>query len=345
MRGNTTTQFLLSAVPAVALLVGPVRAQTVWSPPAAQAVVATGENCSVRAADVESLVAQRLAKHSQDVYNAYRIAIQEELDKRLIGQDAKARGLSPEQLIEIEIDSRVPLISDSEAELLLEFGAFRGAPMDPKDPVAYVKREVARRRREALRSTFTKSLRDKYHARVTLEPYRLQFAVTDQPTLGSKTAAVTIVAVSDFECPYCKQLETTLKAIKDRFGERVRLAFHHLPLPIHPNASFAAEVAVCAQGQGKFWPVHDALFEAAPGLTRSRVEDAAKEAGLDAGALKECLSQGQSRARVLKEAAYARQLGIQSTPTMIINGQMLSGAVPFSAIEAIVSEEISLTSN
>lgn len=160
--------------------------------------------------------------------------------------------------------------------------------------------------------------------------------------LGNKDAKVTVIEYSDFECPFCSRHEPTLKQLLKDFPKDVRLVYRHYPLSsIHPQADKAAEASECAAklgGNDAFWKMHDKLFAqaAGTGLNPATYPDLAKEIGVDSAKFKTCLDSGEMRNRVLADAAGGNDAGVTGTPANFINGQLLSGAQPYSAMQAAV---------
>ncbi len=105
--------------------------------------------------------------------------------------------------------------------------------------------------------------------------------LADAPMKGTPSAKITLVEFADYECPHCKRFQPVLHQILDEFRSDVKLYFKHYPLPQHTNARLAAEAAVAAQKQGKFWQFQDKLWEKSEDLTPAEIEKAAKEIGLD----------------------------------------------------------------
>jgi protein-disulfide isomerase len=151
---------------------------------------------------------------------------------------------------------------------------------------------------------------------------------------GSLTAPVTVYEMSDFQCPYCAAFTlTTFPTLEKEFIKtgKVRWIFVNFPLPMHPNAAPAAEIAMCASQQGKFWPVHDLLFRnqkvwaplKAPGEYFLTFADSAS---LDRAAFQECLSTGATRAEIENEARGAVRAGATSTPSFYMEGGIMAGA-------------------
>jgi protein-disulfide isomerase len=162
----------------------------------------------------------------------------------------------------------------------------------------------------------------------------------DSPAKGSKTAKVTIVEWSDFQCPFCGRVVPTLKQIEDTYSKEVRVVFRNQPLPFHQNAKPAAEAAMAANEQGKFWPMHDKLFANQQALDRASFEKYAQEIGLDMGKFKAALDSGKFRARVEADSAAGNEVGANGTPTFFINGREFVGAQPFEAFKAMIDDEI-----
>jgi protein-disulfide isomerase len=162
----------------------------------------------------------------------------------------------------------------------------------------------------------------------------------DDPVKGNPKAPVTVVIFSDFQCPYCARVEPTLKQVEATYGDKVRIAWKHKPLPFHPNAMPAAEAAEAAREQGKFWPMHDKMFGAQQELSPAAYERWARELGLDVGRFKAAVASGKFKARIQEDDAQAGRLGIDGTPTMVINGEKVVGAVPFENLKAVIDRKL-----
>jgi protein-disulfide isomerase len=161
------------------------------------------------------------------------------------------------------------------------------------------------------------------------------------PSKGPENAKVTIVEFSDFQCPFCSRVVPTLEKIEKDYPSQVRIYFRHNPLPFHQDAPLAAEAAVAAEAQGKFWQMHDKLFASqAQGLKRPDLEKYAQEIGLDVGKFKEALDKGTGKGRIQQDMALAKQIGANGTPNFYINGRNLVGAQPYEEFKKTIDEEI-----
>lgn len=166
------------------------------------------------------------------------------------------------------------------------------------------------------------------------------FPVGDAAVKGGKDAWVTIVEVSDFQCPFCSRVNATLEEVMKTYKNDVRITFKHNPLPFHKRAMPAALAAECASEQDKFWPMHDKLFGNARALEDADLEKYAKEIGVDMGRWKSCFSGKKYEKRIKQDQRIATTLGARGTPAFFINGRFLSGAQPFTKFKALIDEEL-----
>jgi len=145
--------------------------------------------------------------------------------------------------------------------------------------------------------------------------------LADAPMKGTPSAKITLVEFADYECPHCKRFQPVLHQILDEFRSDVKLYFKHYPLPQHTNARLAAEAAVAAQKQGKFWQFQDKIWEKSEELTPAEIEKAAKEIGLDVPKFRQDMASEAVKARVQKDRSDGAAAGLQATPTLYINGR------------------------
>jgi protein-disulfide isomerase len=140
---------------------------------------------------------------------------------------------------------------------------------------------------------------------------------------GPDHAAVTVVEFGDFECPNCKQAASAVKLLLERFDERVRFAFRNFPLTeVHPHALLAAQAAEAASAQGKFWEMHDLLFENQTHLKAQHLHAYAERLGLDMARYTAEMDDEIYLQRVREHMESARQSGVRATPTFFVNGRI-----------------------
>lgn len=169
------------------------------------------------------------------------------------------------------------------------------------------------------------------------------------PIWGNLDAPVTIVEISDFECPFCGRVEPTIEQVKSEYGpEKVRVVWKNNPLSFHKNARAAHEAAVAvflAAGGGKkgseaFWKFHQTAFKNHKALTAGNFEQWAEKSGTDLAKFKQLLKSPEVKAKVDKDIALAASIGARGTPNFRINGVEVSGAQPFSKFKEVIENEL-----
>ncbi len=164
--------------------------------------------------------------------------------------------------------------------------------------------------------------------------------ITGAPVKGPKNAPVTIVAFSDFQCPFCSRVVPTLHDLEKQYDGKIKVVFKHQPLPFHNNAKIAAAASMAANDQGKFWEMHDKLFANQQALDRPSLERYASELGLDMGKFKAALDSNKFDAYITADSAEGTRVGANGTPTFFINGRQVVGAQPIDAFKSVIDEEL-----
>jgi len=161
------------------------------------------------------------------------------------------------------------------------------------------------------------------------------------PVWGPADAPVTIVAFSDFQCPFCARSVATLHQIRSAYPDSVRIAFKNFPLNIHRDAPLAAQAGLAAAAQNKFWEMHDRLFANQKTLKREDLPQIARAAGLDVQRFESDLDSGKFRTAVESDITEGQSLGVDGTPVFFVNGRRLAGASPFTDFDAMIRHELS----
>jgi protein-disulfide isomerase len=176
---------------------------------------------------------------------------------------------------------------------------------------------------------------------------KLKVPVTPEDHVqGPENAEVTLVEYGDYECPHCGQSYPVVKRIQKHFGKRLRFVFRNFPLTeSHPNAESAAETAEFAGAHGKFWGMHDLLFENQERLSGALLLELARELDLAPAALSRALEDGEFAARVRAEFSGGVRSGVNGTPTFFINGIRHDGPVDFAYLLLAIDEAIGTESS
>jgi protein-disulfide isomerase len=161
------------------------------------------------------------------------------------------------------------------------------------------------------------------------------------PTKGPDSAKVKIVEWSDFQCPFCRRVGPTLAQIEKEYGDKVQIAFKHMPLSMHTKARPAHKAAQAAALQGKFWEMHDLIFADQRGMSEEKYVEYAGQIGLDVDQFKKDVASPAVEAVISSDMSQASKLGVTGTPAFFVNGRFLSGAQPFASFKALIDEELS----
>jgi len=303
--------------------------------------VATVGDRTITRAELEEHVRPKLIEIDNERYEALREGLDELIAEELEKREAKARGISTEELEKQEITDKAPTPSDAEVQKLFDDNKAQlgGQTLDQVKPriVEYLKEQQSDTRRQA----FIAELKKKYKTTVALRPPMVYVATAGRPEKGGGAKApVTIIEFSDYQCPFCKRAEGSVDEVMKTYGDKVRLVFRDLPLPMHPQARPAAEAANCANAQGKFWEYHAKLFANQAALGEDKLKEYAKDLGLDTAKFDECLASKPFKAAIDKDIEDGSKVGVSGTPAFFINGRMLSGAQPFEKFKEVIDDEL-----
>lgn len=173
---------------------------------------------------------------------------------------------------------------------------------------------------------------------------RADLARTD----GSAAAPVWVIIASDYQCPYCKEWhDATYPALHNEFVKtgKVRVAYVNFPLAMHAQAWPSAEAAMCAGAQGKFWEMHDAIFDNqkrwASGPSPATVFDSlARTTGVEMTRWRECVAKGVTKPLIQADHQRAQGAGVRSTPSILIGNELLAGAHPIEGIRRVLDSAL-----
>lgn len=158
---------------------------------------------------------------------------------------------------------------------------------------------------------------------------------------GNKDAKIVIVEFSDLQCPACKMAETGVKQVLENYGGKVVFYYRHFPLMQHPFSTDAAKAAEAAGKQGKFWEMHDAIFENQASLSKEIFTKLAKDLGLDMAKYEADIASEDISEIIDKDNFDAKSLEVKSTPTFYINGEKVEGSLGFDDWKAKINEKLS----
>ncbi len=302
-------------------------------------VVATVGSHKITEKELDTKIKPQMAKLQSQVYQIKERAIQSIADDYLLSQAAEKEKLSVDEYLKRHVEgdkvteAQAKKYYDDHKDLQSRFPNF---DQIKERLVQALENQRENQQRQALMDR----LRKDEPVKMLLEPPRLNVKSAGHPELGSANAPVTMVEFGDFQCPFCKRAEPTLKQVREKYGDKVRLVYMDFPLPIHQHAMDAALGARCANDQGKFWAFHDELFEDQSKLAPKDLKESAKSLGLDTAKFDACLDKGKYRSQVEADLNQGSALGVDGTPAFFINGRPLTGAQPFSQFVSVIDEEL-----
>ena len=214
-------------------------------------------------------------------------------------------------------------------------GSDKGQELVGKAMEGYVKKrqEEARQKQEEMMAA---QLEDQFKNPVKIE-------IGNSPVKGPADAKITLIEFSDFQCPFCRKGRDTAYEIMKLYPNDVKVVFKQLPLPMHPEATPAAKASLAAHKQGRFWEMHDALFDNQSSLGKDFYVEQAKKLGLNMDKFNADMASPEIEQQVKDEAAIAEKHDIRGTPGFFVNGVAVKGAYPVPHFQKIIDRLLGKT--
>ena len=291
--------------------------------------LATFDGGSVSAKDVEKNNEQEFYEIRQKEYQIRQQAAFETAREKIFETEAKKRNLTVDKFVEAEMAKRRGAISD---EMVRQF--YENNKQRINQPFAIVRDRI----RQQLINNQEKGARDGLTSEL-FKQYNFKFLLTEPaaPTLnivndghpfwGNANAKIVITEFSDFECPYCRQMQPDVQRIKAEYGNKIKWVFRNFPLDFHPQAMPSHIAARCAGKQEKYFDFQTKVF-ALPyngrqlDMSAGQLERIAQSIGLNMPAYSQCIADkdGKQREEIEADMRYGQKIGVRGTPTIYING-------------------------
>ena len=292
-------------------------------------------------AEIEKRAASSLLTLRQREYDIKAKAAKEIAIERAMKAEAAREGITVDALMQREVVSKAGQPDEEEIQSMLRALASR-LSKDPDEARKEVIESLREQKIEERTSQYNAQLLAHAKFEMRMKPPRanLAIAATD-PVRGDAAARVTVVEFSDFQCPYCIRSQETLRELQKRYAKDVRFVFKQFPLQqLHEHAQMAAEASLCAADQGKFWQLHDWMFENGAQLSRDAVLAAAPSLGLDPASLGKCMDDHRHAAAVDRDIALGEEVGVNGTPTFFVNGRLLSSGNSLDDFREVIDDEL-----
>jgi predicted DsbA family dithiol-disulfide isomerase len=306
----------------------------------AQSILAKVGGEPITEQQVDDSLGNQLYTLQRQLFALRKTALDNLISRKILEREAARQKLSIEQLKNRWMDGEVNVdparIEDLFQQNKAAFGLMNPDEVREKLRLDLEAQVRLKRYRDAL-----STLREKTLVEVLLEEPRvgLQQSSDTFASKGRSDAKIVITEFSDFQCPYCRAVQATLNQVLNQHPDDVRLEFRNLPLEGHPFAFVAARSAFCGGKQGAFWKFHDALFTSAS-LSQQRIENIPRELGLNLQKFQACMSSPDSQTAINADLMEARRLGLEGTPSFLINGRPLLGGATVEAFNEVIAREL-----
>ena len=306
-----------------------------------ETVVATVNHIEITQKQVDDSIAAQIYPLEQQLYAIRKAALENLITTKILESEATSRHVSIDELRK-QLTLGEVNVTRAQVEEAYKQNASFFATMSPDEARERLRLDLENQARMKHYRAGLDALRKKWTVTMNFSPPVFVSELDDgvSPVRGAAKPVITVVEFSDFECPFCKQVQSALKQVVETYGREVRLVFKHLPLEGHRNSLPAARAAYCAAEQERFWQFHDALFTAG-NLSPPVFEQIASDLGLGLPKFQECVASERSRAAVVKDIEAARRLRIESTPSFVVNGKVIQGALSFAEFQKIIEQELS----
>lgn len=283
-----------------------------------------------------------IMNREKEIYQIKIERLKKVIEEKVISKEAQAKKMTMDEYVEKELLKGKLTVSDAEYKAFVK---------ERKIPETNITDDIKGKINEYLKG---KKKADAIEVKIAeiskktnIEVYfkepntKINVEMGDAVTKGDKGAKVTIVEFSDFQCPYCKKGADVTKELIKKYGNKIYIGFKHYPLPFHTEAKKAAMASECANEQGKFWEMHDALFASQAEFKDGKWDKIAEKVGVkDIKKFNDCVSTDKFAAKMDKHMEEAKKLGINAVPNFFINGRVLAGAMPIEEFTKIIDEEL-----
>jgi predicted DsbA family dithiol-disulfide isomerase len=311
---------------------------------------ASGDGVAVKVGDISITEAELMKGLETDLYEIETKKFDLKFNKvnsivveKLMAKDPNKKGLTTDEYMDKYVVSKIKITANDINNFIKEKNI----------PATQVNPQIKERIKQYLMVEKKKEALDNWLGEKTsktpieiffTKPRRPSFDVKvgNSPIIGAQDAKVEVVEFSDFQCPFCSKASVILKQLKQKYGKKIKIAFKQYPLPFHAQAKDAAVAALCANEQKTeyFWKLHDAMFADQSKLSVADLKMSAKKVGVDSAQFDKCLDSKKYLAQVEADIKQGQDIGVKSTPTFFVNGQLVQGAQPLEVFSEIIDAEL-----
>lgn len=346
MKGYLNFLMMMSLLSLVACTNGNSKSTYLFKQPVKEGVAAKIGDMEISHQELNDGIESELFEAESKLFEIKFNRLKSLLLQKYMDKDPRKKGLSNDEYLDKFIAKDI-VINDKQIEDFINQQKIPSEHINPqvKEKIRnYLEME---KRKEKIENWIAEQTK-KTPVEVYLEkPKRPTFPVEvgNSPVMGGKEAKVTIVEFSDFQCPFCAKGADILKDLKNKYGNKIKIAFKNFPLPFHNHAELAAVAGLCANEQSSdlFWKMHDQMFANQDSLDLEGLKKMAKNIGVKLELFEKCMSENKYLSQVKNEMEEGKKIKVKSTPTFFVNGQLVNGAVPLEVFSELIDE--ALTAN
>jgi protein-disulfide isomerase len=286
-------------------------------------VLATVNGQRITSGDIEESLAPTLFNLEEQIYDLRKKQLDAKINNILLEQEANKRGITAPALFESDVTAKLRKVTDEEIQQFYQDNKARlGRPLYQvrTQVIEYLQGLIETEATLAYADQLRKGAKLQVFLKVPDPPF-LKIAIDDQPWTGAENARVTMVEFTDYECPTCGRTAPVLEEVTKEYADKVKLVVRDFPLDMHAHAFKAAIAAEAAREQGKYWEYASLLFKNQKALTVENLKDYATQAGLDRVKFDQALDSDKYAANVRRDLRDGALIGVDSTPTVFVNGR------------------------
>jgi len=305
-------------------------------------VFATVNGRNITSGDVEDGLLPLIASVQEEVYLLRKNDVDQKINDILLSQEAQKRGVTDRALLESEVASKVPVITEAQAQDFFNKNKERIGSADFGQIKYQIIDYLQDQERQRLSAAFASQLRNGASVQTFITPPAppvFQIATDDQPAKGKEGAAVTVVEFTDYQCPSCAAAQPVLEKLITEYGDRVRFVVRDFPLQMHEDARKAAEAAEAARAQDKYWDFTAILFRNQSALKPAQLKEYARVIGLDRAKFDAALDGGTYSDKVDRDLIDGQKFGVSGTPTFFVNGRRAKDA-SYDSLKAAIDDAL-----
>jgi protein-disulfide isomerase len=314
-------------------------------PPATAAdrarVLATVNGREITSADVEDSLLPLVASVQEQVFLVRKGDVDMKVNDILLKQEAQKRAVTPRAVLDAEVTSKVPVVTEAQAQDFYNKNKER-----INGDFAQLKYQIIQYLQEQegqkLTAAFAERLRNAASVQTFITPPAppvFNVATDDQPEKGNPKATVTVVEFTDYQCPSCAAAQPAVERLIKEYGDRVRFVIRDFPLQMHPEARKAAEAAEAAREQGKYWDFTAIMFRNQSALKPEQLKQYAQVLGLDRARFDSALDTGKFADKVDRDLLDGQRLGVGGTPSFFVNGRRTKD-ITYDALKAAIDDAL-----